>query len=244
MAETTIPENLVRLHQYEEQLRENAIALVAADSLLELHLCVAEAVMDMLDIFRQFKTEDEDLKVVQMLSLRLFNAFASSIKLALSGYSQNGAQLMRDILETVFLIDLFRTDRAVIERWRLADTKARRREFQPIEVRKALDARDGFSGQKRADIYKLFSELAAHPSMMSVHMLRPKGTDARNGPFIEKPTLEAMLSEMGRLAVQVGEVVTAFLPRDWPPAVGPAVVFAKLKARWVGEFYPSQAKSL
>ena len=243
MAETAIPENLVRLHEGEEQLREKALSLVAEDDRLTLHLGVTEAVMDMLDVLRQFETEDEDLKAVKMLSLRLFNAFAASVKLALSGYSQNSALVMRDILETVFLIDLFRTDRATIKRWRFADTKASRQEFQPIEVRKALDARDGFSGQKRAAMYKLLSELAGHPNMKSVHMLRPKGMDARNGPFMEKPTLEAVLSEMGRLALQVGEVVAAFPPQDWTPGLSPAVAFARLKACWIDEFYPGQAKS-
>jgi hypothetical protein len=43
----------------------------------------------------------------------------------LSGYSQNSALLLRDVMETVFLIDYFAGDRSLIERWRFADKKAR-----------------------------------------------------------------------------------------------------------------------
>lgn len=39
--------------------------------------------------------------------------------------SQNSALIMRDVLETVFLIDLFRPDRSAIARWRLANVRVR-----------------------------------------------------------------------------------------------------------------------
>ena len=108
-----------------------------------------------------------------MLGIRTFNAFGASLKLALSGYSQNGALVMRDILETVFLIDLFQGDRKLIKKWRLADKTTLDKEFMPVTVRMALDSRDGFTSKKREAIYKLFSELAGHPTMKSALMLRP-----------------------------------------------------------------------
>ena len=78
--------NLARLHAGEEELREKALGMIAADDRLGLHLAVTEAAMDLADILRQFQTADEDLKVVQILGMRTFNAFGASIKLALSGY--------------------------------------------------------------------------------------------------------------------------------------------------------------
>ena len=92
--------NLARLHAGEEELREKALGMIAADDRLGLHLAVTEAAMDLADILRQFQTADEDLKVVQILGMRTFNAFGASIKLALSGYSQNSALILRDVLET------------------------------------------------------------------------------------------------------------------------------------------------
>ena len=125
MAEQAIPEKLRNLHAEEEQLRRKATVLVEGDNLLALHLSVIEHAMDLADILRQFPTDEEDMKVVQLLGMRIFNAFGASVKLALSGYVQNSALIMRDILETVFLMNLFRGDRTAIERWRLADEKER-----------------------------------------------------------------------------------------------------------------------
>lgn len=138
----------------------------AGDERLRLHLAITEAAMDLADVLRQFDTADEDLKVVQLLGMRTFNAFGGSVKLALSGYSQNSALILRDVLETVFLIDYFAGDRTLIERWRFADKKARLRDFGPVKVREALDARDGFTNKKRFAMYEMFSELAGHPTIL------------------------------------------------------------------------------
>jgi hypothetical protein len=37
--------------------------------------------------------------------------------LALSGYHQNSALILRDVMEMVFLLDLFAGDPSLIERW-------------------------------------------------------------------------------------------------------------------------------
>jgi hypothetical protein len=155
-----IPENLASLHSAEEQLRRKAHSMIAADPRLQLHLAVTEATMDLADRLRQFNSNDENLKVAVILGMRTFNAFAASIKLALSGYHQNSALILRDVMETVFLLDLFAGDPSLIERWRFADKKARMKVFSPVKVREALDARDGFTSKKRFEMYELFSELA------------------------------------------------------------------------------------
>ena len=130
-------------HAAEEALRQKARHMVAGDPRHQLHLAVAEAAMELADVLRQFSTSDEDLKMVQMLGMRTFNAFAAALKLMLSGYHQNSALILRDVLETAFLLDLSNGDRSLIERWRLSDKKARKEEFSPVKVRIALDARDG-----------------------------------------------------------------------------------------------------
>ncbi len=158
MPEQPIPEKLRNLHRHEEEdLRRKAAALVGADNRLALHLSVIEHAMNLADILRQFPTDEEDMKVVQVLGMRTFNAFGASIKLALSGYAQNSALIMREILETVFLLSLFRGDWTAVERWRFADNKEHKKEFSPFRVRETLDALDGFKGKKRAKIYKLLS---------------------------------------------------------------------------------------
>ncbi|WP_346913156.1 hypothetical protein [uncultured Roseibium sp.] len=107
------------------------------------------------------------------------------------------------------------------------------KEFSPVKVREALDARDGFTSKRRAEMYELFSELAGHPTMKSAWMMRPqKEGDAVIGPFMEATALEAVVSEMGRLAVQVGEQINAFLLRTGRAASPP--VLCSPDSSWSG----------
>ena len=111
-----------------------------------------------------------------------------------------------------------------------------------MKVREALDARDGFTSKKRFEMYELFSELAGHPNMKSSWMMRPqKDGDAVIGPFMEATSLEAVISEMGRLAVQVGEQLNRFFPANWEQGMPSRVAFAQLKQNWINRFYPTAA---
>lgn len=234
-----LPVNLQSLHSQEEQLRGKALELVGQDRNLRLHVTVVEQAMNLGDLLRQYPTDDEDLKVIKMLGMRMFNAFGASLKLALSGYVQNSTLLMRDVLETVFLVDLFRGNRALIKKWRFADGKTLKADFSPAAVRKALDNRYGHTNRRREEAYKLFSELAGHPTMKSAWMMRTqKDGDAVIGPFIERTSLEAVLSEMGRLAVQAGQHLVAFFPGDWQQGIGPRLGFAEAAREWLVTFYP------
>ena len=238
-----LPKNLQSLYVQEEELRGKALELVGQDQNLRLHLSVVEQAMNLGDLLRQYPTDDEDVKVVQMLGMRMFNAFGASLKLALSGYMQNSTLLMRDILETVFLVDLFSGKRDLIKKWRFANNKTLQADFSPIAVRKALDSRYGHTSQRRAELYKLFSELAGHPTMKSAGMMRPqKDGDAVIGPFIEKTSLQAVLSEMGRLAVQAGQHLIAFFPGDWQQGVAPRLGFAEAEQEWLVTFYPKATR--
>lgn len=238
-----MPDNLVSLHSQEEKLRKQALALIANDRNLGVHVAMTEQVMNISDVLRQFDTDDEDTKVIQILGMRIFNAFGASLKLALSGYIQNSTMILRDVLETVFLIDLLDGDRSLIVKWRLADAKIRRQEFSPAAVRKALDHRYGHTTRKREELYKLYSELAAHPTMKSAWMMRPqRNGDAVIGPFIEKASLGALLSEMGRLAVQAGQCLSAFLPENWQPGLETRRSFADVERAWLSTFYPDAFK--
>lgn len=237
MTKPIFPNNLDGLYKQEQFLREQAIEIIEGNPKLSLHLHAVERAMSLAKIVVDCPKDDEDFKVVKMLSIRMFNAFGAILTLIFSGYHQNGGMVMRDILETVFLMDFFRTDHTAIERWRCADEKMRRKNFSPVAVRKALDERDGFHTKKREETYKMFSELAAHPNMNSQHMLRPeKGGDIVTGPFMEESTLEAGVSELGRIAIQAGEVMNAFLPEGWD-LDDVRVSFSLTKNEWIKRFY-------
>lgn len=237
-----LPDNLACLHEGEQFLRGKSIEALQ-DARLRLHADIIEQAMNMVDGLRQFPTDDEDLKLIQALGIRTFNAFGSAIKLCLSGYYQNASLIMRDVLETTFLLDLFRGDRTLIAKWRMADKATRLKEFAPVKVRTRLNDRDGFTERKRAAMYEMFSELAGHATMASIAMLRPKGMDIQIGPFFDATALEAVLSEMGRLAVQLGEQVDAFMPEPQGRVLQLRLGFASAKLEWVNTFYGQTAAS-
>jgi hypothetical protein len=230
-----LPPNLAQLHVCEEFLRGKAVEALSDDR-LKLHAEMVEQAMNVADGLRQFETDDEDLKLIQVLGMRTFNAFGASFKLCLSGYYQNAALIMRDVLETAFLIDLFRRDRTLIAKWR-TDKAARLKDFKPVRVRTILDDLDGFTERKRGALYALFSELAGHASMEGIAMLRPNGMDAQIGPFFDVTAFEAMLSEMGKLAVQVGEHLDGFMPDPMGKSLAVRRGFVVMKGRWIERFY-------
>ena len=57
----------------------------------------------------------KDSVTIQLLGIRLFNASASALALMLMGYYQNSVTMLRDLLETGFLIDYFAIDRPKIQ---------------------------------------------------------------------------------------------------------------------------------
>ena len=232
MSEKGLPDRLAQLHSGEEHLRSDSLILIANNPILHAHLAVIECAMDLMNVLRMAGSNDEDDKVIQVLGMRIFNDLASSLKLALSGYSQTAAMILRDVLETVFLIDRFRGDAESIAQWRLADTTNRWKLFSPKNVRTHLDKRDRFEGKKRDAAYRLLSTLAAHPSMEGIAMLRPKGMDAHMGPFVEEATLEAVLAETAKLAVQAGELVGNFLPLVEPLVAVSYSAFVASKNHW------------
>lgn len=189
-------------------------------------------------MFRQVPAADKDVETLQSLGLRMFNSFATATKLMLSGYYQMSALILRDLLETTFLVEWFRTERSDILRW--LDDDIRQKHFRPGQVRKKLDDRDGVTTGRRGELYSLFCELAGHPTSRSSFMLTPRGMQARNGPFLDLTALEAVAAEMGRLAIQVGNAVSciyAFLPLQPDNMEAVFDAFNERRQVWFSTFY-------
>jgi hypothetical protein len=131
------------------------------------------------------------------------------LKLLLAGYYQNAASHLRDVLETAFLLAYLRTDPQLIAKWREVELRKERREFEPVHVRTALDERDGFKEQKRAEHYRTLSTFA-HPNPKAFILLRPTGSKlAKPGPFHDAGLLKALLEEMGKVFVPA---LASYLP--------------------------------
>ena len=226
--------NLAALHAEEERLRVEACALIAGDRQLELHVSVVANAMNLVDTFRMLPTDDEDMKALQSLGIRVFNCFGSSLKLALSGYWANSLLDMRFILEVVFLMDLLDGDRSLVATWRTADQKERKKRFSPFAVRVALDVRDGFADKKREEHYNLFSQHAAHPTLESMQMMRPRSRGGIQAmPFMDLESLRNILFEMARLAVHFGDVLDHFFFDTWVHAHEVRLTYKQARERWV-----------
>lgn len=156
--------------------------------------------------------------------------------LLLSGYYQTSVLQQRDLLETIFLLDYFRTDQSLIAEWRNSTDKVRREKFSPAVVRKALDKRDGFTTGKRGDSYKMFCELGAHPTYLGFHMLTDKpGGDIYTGPFFHTKSLKAGLEELARSLAQAGGIFINLFPQR-PSDFQARLFFMEKQGQWAERF--------
>ena len=241
------PANLVRLHEGEEAIREESIRRIRADETLSAHADMIERALDLINylIHAAEPADDDDLNV-RLLGIRLFNGLNSGVKLLLSGYYQTATMQLRDVIETTFLLDYFASDRALITEWRTAEDKDRRKRFQPAVVRKALDARDRFTGKKRDAAYDRFCQLAAHPNPGGFVMLKIERSSelAHCGPFLEDGALSAVTSEAALSAAQAAGVFRLLISARTLPDLQAKFGFMEMEAAWLQQFFgaePNQA---
>ena len=196
MAEGRVFSDLAVTHEHEEKLRGESMALIHADAELSRRLVIIEKSMTVVFGYTVDHTSRrENEATVQLLEIRLFNAAASGVKLALSGYYQTAFQQARDIMEMGFLLNYFRTSPEQIAVWKAADRATRRKLFDPVKIREALDKRDGRTDMRRAEEYRKLSELASHATWRGFAMTTRQGM-GELGPFVEPTNLMAWLHEM------------------------------------------------
>jgi hypothetical protein len=192
-------DNLDSLHQHEESLRAESLALIAKRADLTDHLALVREAMNVVWAFTHDHVHNSDDELTfQLLGIRLFNAAAVSIKLGLAGYYQKAFVHIRDIVETYFLVDYLRSNPEKVSVWKSADKRQRSREFSPRRIREELDKRDGYVTGGRKAIYDLISENASHATYRGFH-LTTQGGLGTIGPFVDEVKLQAWLEEMAKL---------------------------------------------
>lgn len=210
---------LTSLHAHEEELRERSLSAIQASEHLTAHLQAVQGAMNHLHTLLAPDTEPEtDEQAIQLICVRLFNVAATTLRLGLAGYYQASFQALRDALEVVNLLDLFRLDRSTIFRWRTADEKAWRTEFLPSEVRKRLETFSGFKEQQRHKPYKNYSNYAVHPNYKSFALLSVGG-QVQVGPFFDELKLTSMLQELGAKLSHVTIVASVFFDTKSSPSL-------------------------
>lgn len=146
----------------------------------------------------------------------MFNSAASSLKLSLSGYYQPAFALVRDIFETVALLDYMHSFPDQIAVWKASDKKQRIAKFGPGAIRNALNERDRFSGNKRKEMYDRLSEYASHATAPSFQLLAPEGL-GQIGPFLSEKYLKAWLEEAVKFLTHGATIFMAHFPKVEPP---------------------------
>ena len=227
-----LPENLISLHDHEEKIRADSLRLIEAQQNLSDHLAMIHGSMAVIyALAHDHVNATDDELTVQYLGLRLFNSTASSIKLSLSGYYQSAFALVRDIFETVALLDYLHTSPTQIAVWKASDKKQRIAQFGPSAIRNALNSRDQFSGNKRKEMYDRLSEYASHATAPGFQLLAPEGL-GQIGPFLSEKYLKAWLEEAVKFLVHGATIFMGYFPSVEPPLLLEKAGFLEHANRW------------
>jgi hypothetical protein len=234
-----LPDNLEFLYSGEEFLRSQSLEAINNNEDLSRHVALIERAMGMLNMFSEKPEgqEADDAQTIRLLGIRLFNGCGAALRLLMSGYYQNAAMIMRDLLETVFLLSYLDHKPDQIGAWRAADKAARLKNFGPAKIRIALDERDGFKEKKREANYNLLCELAAHPTYMGFRMLAPRGRDHHCGPFFDFTALEALIGELVRLAIQGAQNYALFFKANSKTKLAAQIDYMEVVGQWAERYF-------
>ena len=231
-----LPKNLTSLHKHEEQIRIDSLRLIEKHQNFSDHLAMIHRSMAIIYALTHdhANTTDDEL-TSQYLGLRLFNLATSSLKLSLSGYYQSAFALVRDIFETVALLDYMQSFPDQIAVWKTSDRKQRTAKFGPGAIRKALNERDRFSGNKRKEMYDRLSEYASHATAPGFQLLAPEGL-GQIGPFLSEKYLKAWLEEAVKFLVHGATIFMAHFPNVEPPLLLEKASFLEEANPWCDKY--------
>ncbi|OGL52849.1 MAG: hypothetical protein A3G31_00425 [Candidatus Schekmanbacteria bacterium RIFCSPLOWO2_12_FULL_38_15] len=227
-----LPENLSSLHRHEEQIRGDSLKHVDNNADLCEHLSMIHGAMAVIySVAHDHANTTDDELTVQYLGLRLFNSAASSLKLGLSGYYQSAFGLVRDVFETVALLDYMQTHPDKIAIWKASDKNQRITKFGPAAIRRALNERDQFPSTKRKEIYDRLSEYATHATAPGFQLLAPEGL-GQIGPFLSERYLKAWIEETVKFLVHGAVIFMAHFSKVEQRLLIEKAEFLEHATRW------------
>ena len=234
----SFPRNLIRAHSESERLRGESISAIDGSESLTFHAIAIERTANLMHFFgHDGEIKNDDDRIVRVLGFRGFNDIMTASNLILGGYYQPAMMIARDLLELTFLLDDFTCDKSQIEKWRTLTPKEYDEKFRPVRVRDRLDQRDGLGDKKRAEIYKLISSVAGHPSHVGFQMLLRRDGNYHCGPFFEPQSLDACWSELAKTAIQIGGHFQEFFDLTSKEAVIAKLEYLELQNKWLERFF-------
>lgn len=217
-------------------------AFVLASPEMRDHVAIINSALDLISsIPNRIPHANEDELVVQRLIVRCFNAGAAAMRLTRCGYYQQAFGLVRDIIETTFLLDLFSRVPKEIRQWRTLPAKDREKRFAPFMVRKKLDDFDPNTKSLRGEIYKRFSTYASHPTPEGAAIISPDMM-TKIGPFPDELRLLSVLQELAKHLSYTGVVAGMHVRNDDPTAIGLKTAYLVPLNSWLKKYMPNAAK--
>lgn len=166
------------------------------------------------------QSEDDTLELshIQALGVRCRNTVGACSDLMVRGYYQQAAVLVRDLLETSFLLDLFSRAPEHLRPWIELGKEAGKKNYKAVNVRVLLEALDGQKVEARQRLYDIYSTNGTHPNSDGIGLISPKGI-TMVGPFSDRERLIVITYDLTRFAVMAAQhlcqwIVKAELQED------------------------------
>jgi len=203
----TFQHSLEMLWQEEDQLVEWAKEQLHDPKHQTEHVEMIELYMDTVDLLRKQHIKGDRKYALISLFMRTSDNFGVALRLAMSGRYRFCAMVLRDQMETGFLIDYLMEAPGRPERWLASG--GNNPDYKPYKIREALDVRDRLRNpnlpakSRRSEQYAMLSTLGAHPGPLGM-TLHKDGAKALNlGPFKQRDMLKECVEEAARSWVLV-----------------------------------------
>lgn len=182
------------------EIRKRTELFINSDEDLKKHVKQIEACIVFLhELILAVESDQEHLLILDRLAVRSLNSIIASYWLVRSGLYQPSITMVRDVVETSFLLDLFSIDPTQILVW-AKGTEKEKNAFRPFEVRKYLDNAKNQKNSKRDEIYKFMSKQAAHPDSDGFSVISPNNM-TQIGPFPDFALFKACIEDITKHAV-------------------------------------------
>ena len=218
-----IPDSLKLTLEREIQERKKSVKAIKRKQELQIPLGFIVEAAEIIIRVCCLQNLNRDRETLTILGYRLSNNLIVASNMMLTGWWQNVAMIMRDILETIYLLYYFEIDRTKMEKWRTASRKERLKEFWPSNIRKVIKnvIKKSIGESEKLDAldkrYSYYSELGSHPTFSGCLQAFYKEGVVSGLCFFDEDRLTTYLLEVANLSgLAVDAFVRTFGERDLP----------------------------
>lgn len=243
-ATTNLPALFEGLYFEEENIIKKSIEQIINNVSLKDQLDMLEESGKLIITFiSNYKANDDKELTYQIIGSRMFNSVVVSFKLLLSGYYQHSASIIRDVLESMYLLDYFSLYPEKVQEWKKCDEKKQKKEFSQVNIRTALDERDKLSNMKRLERYKLLCKIGTHPSYEGLMLIAPNN-NVIAGPFFHADYLKASLEETVQISTEAAIIFIELFKNQHPNIIKKVSCFFEKYKAWLLQYHGIELPSI